>query len=171
LQRLAEGDRASMDLAAIDARLKDVDNQLGNLALSMGTANRAVIALLTNQMNGLTEQRASLERDREHVSRRAINTMRAREHIERLRAALGPELHEAMNRLTYDERRRTLMALGVRVIVGQRPEARKWGLPPFTIEASLPLDVATDKSDLWHFSAATFRLDLRWDFTGGRLAA
>ena len=172
LRRLAEADRVGLDVQAIDARIAEIDAQISNYTLGMATASAAVVPLLTEQIEIRMQQRRALETERGHVERRGAAVMRARDHVEQLKLRLGPQLEQALENMPYVERRRTLLALGIRVTVSARPEKRKWGLPPFTVEASLPVD--TDVSDLWLTSESTVAKKvarLAWRFDGGRLAA
>jgi hypothetical protein len=166
LRLQADEDRTEMDLAAIDRRLADVNYAMDNLALAMTTANRAVIAILTHQINTLTEQHEHLEQEREHVLRRAANALRARDVVENMHRALG-QLPEAIDAMPYAKRREILQALCIRVTVGQRTAARKWGLPPWHIDSDLAGVVDSDKSKL---SLDPQSARLSWDFVGGRLA-
>lgn len=172
LRRLAESDHIGLDMKAIDARIADVATRLLNYTLALATANDAVRALITAQMNELSDQRAALETERSHVQRRSIGIARAREHVEQLRLRLGPQLATALDDMPYEHRRRTLHALGIRVTVGNRRLPGKWGLPPYEIAVSLPVDVDCGKSDLWLRSQTTNGkfIGVTWRFDGGRAA-
>ncbi len=174
LRRLAEADHVGLDLSAIAARIADIDAQLANYTLALGTAKDAVVVLITKQMNELAEQRAALEVERGHVERRGATVARARDHVEQLRLRLGPQLAQALDNMPFEERQRTLLALGVRITVSNRAQAGTWGLPPYEIEASLPIDrVDSGKSDLWLRPLSTRGKTIRvaWRFDGGRAAA
>jgi site-specific DNA recombinase len=174
LRRLADNDQVGLDVKAIDARIAEIDAQVANYTLGMATASALTIPLLTEQIDIRVQQRRDLETEREHVARRGMAVMRARDHVEQLKLRLGPQLERALENMPYAERRRTLLALGIRVTVSIRPEKHKPGLPPFTVEASLPLDrVDSSNSELWLTSQSTQAKVARvvWQFSGGRLAA
>jgi DNA invertase Pin-like site-specific DNA recombinase len=171
LRRLAESDHIGLDLKAIDARLADIDAQLANYTQGMATAKPAVVALISDQMNKLSEQRTALEAERGGVERRGSTVARARDHVEQLRQRLGPQLSRALENLSYLERRRTLIALGIRVTVDNRHQPGKWGLPPYVIEAALPHErVDSDTSGLTLMSQSTRNISVAWRFGGGRAA-
>lgn len=167
LRRLADADQVGLDVKAIDARIVQIDAEIGNYTLGMRNASALTIPLLTDQINMRIEQRTALETERDHVERRGAAVMRARDHVEQLKLRLGPQLAQALENMPYAERRRTLLALGIRVTVSARPEKGKWGLPPFTVEASLPIErVDTGNSELWLVSQSTQGKHVRlvWSF-------
>lgn len=168
LRRLAESDHVQTDVHAVDVRLVQIDSQLANYARAMATAHADVVALLTEQMNMLSDQRRGLEAERGHIERRGAAVSRARQHVEQLRDRLGPQLAQALEAMPYAERRRTLLALGIRVTVYNRPAKGARGLPPYTVEASLPVDSDQSKFSLLSESTKEKMISLRWTFAGGR---
>jgi site-specific DNA recombinase len=136
LERMRSADPTAVDLAATERALTRVARQQRNLVEQLANVSGAVAELVTQKLAALEGQRQQLEREREDVlgQRAAWEAAQARfDEVEAWCATVAGNLPA----LTYDERRRALDALNVRVKLWPTGHA-----PRYEVKASVRLDSA-----------------------------
>jgi site-specific DNA recombinase len=133
-KRLIQAGTADEDLATIDKAAVTISRQQQNLAAAIANLpDQEAAAPLLAQLRRLADQKRSLDQERRVIEAKAEELIEARARIGELRDWIAT-IAANLDTLDYEERRRALTALNVRVYVKPASVQPRW-----EVEATLPL--------------------------------
>jgi len=160
IERMRASDQTETDLAAIDRSLVQVARTIDNLTKSLSVVQTdEARAILGQQLDQAAAQREKLQRERDRVMQRRQGWLAAQQQVEEVQTWMA-ELRGAIDTMSYQVKRKVLMALGVRVVVYCKDHAPRWELT-----ASIPLtSTVVDTPSDWRIHNELF---LRWTSRDG----
>ena len=135
IERMRATDPTETDLAAIDRSLLQVARAIDGLTRGLAAVETDdARAILAHQLDAAAAQRRQLQEEQQHVLERRSGWLDARRRVEEVQAWIR-ELRGAVDDMPYHLKRKTLVALAVRVVVYPNDHDPRW-----EATASIPLD-------------------------------